>query len=248
MTIAELQSWFWKAVGLPSTAYIASGKITAAEVDDLIWEGIREFCQIAEPVHLHRRSDYTFTSGQEVKTYPTDFWRFRRGERCLVNGLPVDRRSESYIYKLKDGNYPLPDSVQTMFIYDAGVEQDSGEANFGLRKFGIYPASASTITLRMFYLREPMRLDHTGLSGGSEYPDLPAWYHRDAVYLAADRFYKNNPDAPAKDISRWVQDAQSRARALYTEVNEEWQGDQMGTIDAGFLAELDSIYPTEYAG
>lgn len=234
----QLRDLFWRLVGLPSTEYIATGKISADDVDLLIWQGICEFAQVAEPVHLHAKQSESLSSGDNSYDYPSDFWKLRRNAQCTASGLPVVRVPEDFVDQLIDGNYPVPESQDVVYIYDVGL-------NSGTPSYKIWPTPSGSGTLKLYYLRVPTKLGD--LAGDStEYPDLPEMFHRYPVFWAAYLFYQSNPDAPAKDPSPWLQIAQEKAQQLRKETNEQFLGDQRPRRECNLFFAMESAYPNEY--
>lgn len=240
MNRVELRELFWRLVGLDSTGYINSGKIDSTAVDLLIWQGICEFAQVAEPVHLHKKQSQTLSANDADYDYPSDFWKLRRNAQSTAAGLPVRRVTEDFVDKLRDGNYPVPSATDVVYIYDTGIN-----ASTGLLAYGVWPTPSSSGTLKLYYLRYPEKLGDLA-SDAEEYPDLPEWCHRYPVFWAAYLFYQSNPDAPAKDITPWLQIAQEKAQQLRKEMNEQFLGDQRSLRVCSMSFDMEAVYPNEY--
>lgn len=242
MTPAQMRSLFWKHVGLPATAYDTAARFESEDVDDYLHEAIMEFCDRACPVQLYKTASISLVSGTSLYNYPSDFWRLRRGYRSTISGVPVERCREDQIAMVNESIYGVSESPPS-FYYDAGVVDDFSDSDAGKRQFGVWPVPSTSGTMKLYYLREPIRFDHANLDVDTDqYPDLPRHYHRYPVLMAAHNFYLMNGERPAKPTEPLYQIAVAAAERLYKEVSEDFQGDQRALTECPVFTRAEDAF------
>ena len=175
MTSAEMRAAFWQILQLDETDFIASGRISASWVKELIMQGIWEMFRRIGPTTRLRRSA-TISLVADTETYDLDepFWKWDEDPPTIA-GVPVAFRRRAELDVMEDAG--TLDGSQ-VYLYEAGVDY----TETGKMQIGVRPVPSSSATLRLYYLRQPFNF--ADLADGQAHPDLLPGYHLAPIWWA----------------------------------------------------------------
>lgn len=226
MTRYSMSGLFWQLVGQTGSYARAPGSI-GTTVDpslyELIDEAILEMVSRAHPVHCRDIESITLT-GASSYSLPTDFLDYQGvSEPIRIAGKGLIQASQGDIDALdSDPNYS-DTNMQTIYWYELGVQS-------GARKIAFYPNPTSG-TAKLFHIRKPATL--TSLAANStEYPDLPARFHRAPVMYAAALYFQYKREKPGEnqDPGAWLAFFDKACEELRQETDEQLRKTYRGTI------------------
>lgn len=235
MTIQQIRDLFWSLIGLVEGQY--DSKLTSAQADLRIWQGIVELARRARPVDLRATANLSLSqAGGNVYALPTDFHSWLPLEPITINGIPLEKTSKRDL----DNRHPgwSTETVQSGTPVLAYVENGKPTTGSGLanrKTIRFYPGITSTMTAVVPYLRYPRKFATLVADTGNfthatdDYPDLPVDFHEDPCYWAAARFYRGKTEKPAFDPNQFLSDFEGRVQELRRLTREELQEDARPT-------------------
>ena len=186
---------------LRTVSLSALARVTQAQVDQWLWEGVCELARTALPVLLRKSATITLSASTEVYNLPADFFLWQ-SDAPTIAGYPLLPTTEAEADMREQNWDPLSsgDNSHT-YWYEAGQA-----LNGSVRRIGIRPVPSAAGTVKIYYLRLPAKV--AGLTSTStEYSDLPGHFHRAPVYWAALQFAAAPIEGKPADmpVSDWAQ-------------------------------------------
>lgn len=228
---------FWELVGLTSSYPRAPGSGTPAGPNLLgMFLGIvQEMVRFARPLECRAYATLSFAS-VETDGLPADFldWYGPR-DRMTLAGLPIHQVTRGEVELWRDGGTTYTGASPCVW-YEAGRQTTSPFE----RLIGLYPVPSSTVAPKIHYLRKPVAFNASGLSGSSEYPDIPVDFHEIIVFKAVHKFYQRRKELASKDISWLLAEYNAKMPMLRQATNEELRPNFGSTASSSIRANLEA--------
>ncbi len=200
-----------------------------------------EMVRFARPLQCRAYDTLTLVASTETYSLPATFMDWYDLEDAItIAGQPIRQMLRGQVEQWRDAGF-TPVGALSSCWYEAGVATTSPFA----RKIGFYPVPSAAGTAKLHFLRKPILLDASGMSGSTEYPDIPSDFHEAAVYFAVWKFYQRRKELPTKDINFLLQYYQSKLPELRSVTSERMRPGFMSSTPNCMPALLDAWDPID---
>lgn len=206
-----MEGLFWELVGLTSSYTRAPGSGTPAgpTLKRIIHQAFLEMVRYAKPLECRKYDTLSFAS-VETASLPANFldW-YDLEDEMTIAGLPIRQVNRGLVEQWRDGGTSYT-NVDPCIWYEAGRSETTPFA----RQVGLFPVPTSTVVAKIHFLRKPLALNATGISGSTEYPCIPPDFHEAAVSYAVWKWYQRRKELATKDITFLLSYYQSKLPEL----------------------------------
>lgn len=228
---------FWELVGLTSSYSRAPGLGTPAGPNllGMFLQVVQEMVRFARPLECRAYATLSFAS-VETDGLPADFldWYGPRA-RMTIAGQPIDQVDRAEVEMWRDSS-SAPSNAAPCVWYEAGRQTTSPFE----RLIGLYPVPSTTVTPKIHYLRKPLAFNASGLTGSSEYPDIPVDFHEIIVFKAVHKFYQRRKEVVTKDIGWLLAEYNAKMPMLKQAVQEDLRPNYTSSAPNDIRANLEA--------